>query len=468
MKNKCTLLIAAIGIFSISVSSNAQLHIQSDGSAKGSVIYSDIIRNSQSIFTTTVKNDKTVFSKQIGLDLPDYNTTPKAALAIGNIGNDSTIVQISNRIADNRSRYLYGQRINSLHNLNASFLGTDINCNVMGGNGVGIQSIAKSMSTPAPEEYRVHLFSIAVRGWASGDDKAQAIGTSGIVQGPVGCGIYGGVSGPESILPGKFAGFFNGETRVVNGTITGTHTVLNDSSLMQDVQEIPLVDLKRQFATLSTVSYTPKEESYVPYQLGLHANLLAREGTTDSAPMRFGFEGCDAFPSLLYTTSDGHTAMDYTGLVPVITAIVQEQENSIQRLRDSLNDLSQSHEQLLECVARMSETLAKSQSEIAALKKAVYGNASVPASGDAPSLAQNTPNPFTEQTEIGVYLPQEVQSAYLFIYNLAGELQKEYTLDERGGFAVTIEASTLYAGHYIYTLVADGQIIDSKHMILTR
>ena len=131
-------------------------------------------------------------------------------------------------------------------------------------------------------------------------------------------------------------------------------------------------------------------------------------------------------------------------------------------LKDSLTEMSA---QLQQTQTLLIETI----SELEALKKEVYGTPTSPqAQGDAPSLSQNTPNPFSESTEISIHLPADMQTAWLFVYNLAGEQQQEFRLNERGDTSVTIEGSSLSAGHYIYTLVVDGQIIDSKHLILTR
>ena len=39
---------------------------------------------------------------------------------------------------------------------------------------------------------------------------------------------------------------------------------------------------------------------------------------------------------------------------------------------------------------------------------------------------------------------------------------------DRGHVAVKIQANELNAGMYIYSLVADGKVIDTKRMILTK
>lgn len=82
-------------------------------------------------------------------------------------------------------------------------------------------------------------------------------------------------------------------------------------------------------------------------------------------------------------------------------------------------------------------------------------------------LFQNTPNPFSTSTEIKYYLPEQVQQAYLYIFNMQGTLLKTTKLNEREYGQITINASELNPGMYIYSLVTDGKEVDTKRMILT-
>jgi hypothetical protein len=63
-----------------------------------------------------------------------------------------------------------------------------------------------------------------------------------------------------------------------------------------------------------------------------------------------------------------------------------------------------------------------------------------------PSLKQNTPNPFTDNTKIEMYVPNTVNNAILTVYNLQGEQISQKNLKERGSFSVVIEGHTLKAG----------------------
>ncbi|MEM1324708.1 MAG: T9SS type A sorting domain-containing protein [Bacteroidota bacterium] len=83
-------------------------------------------------------------------------------------------------------------------------------------------------------------------------------------------------------------------------------------------------------------------------------------------------------------------------------------------------------------------------------------------------LLQNEPNPFHQQTTIHYDLPDTVQSAQLIIRDLNGQVLKTIVLEETTSGQVTLDASTLAAGTYTYSLIVDGQIIQTKQMILTQ
>ena len=84
----------------------------------------------------------------------------------------------------------------------------------------------------------------------------------------------------------------------------------------------------------------------------------------------------------------------------------------------------------------------------------------------ASKLYQNIPNPFTGETVIGYYIPDTAHSAYLRFMTAAGVVAKAINISTFGEGEVSISANELSAGIYFYTLVVDGQIINSRQMIV--
>ena len=83
-------------------------------------------------------------------------------------------------------------------------------------------------------------------------------------------------------------------------------------------------------------------------------------------------------------------------------------------------------------------------------------------------LLQNNPNPFSVNTEIKMVLPETVGNANIIVYNLEGKQLKDVTVKDRGDVSITISGNELGAGMYIYALIVDGKIADTKRMILTK
>ncbi|HTE29485.1 MAG TPA: tail fiber domain-containing protein, partial [Chryseolinea sp.] len=82
-------------------------------------------------------------------------------------------------------------------------------------------------------------------------------------------------------------------------------------------------------------------------------------------------------------------------------------------------------------------------------------------------LSQNTPNPFSRDTEIKISLPETTRQASLIIYTLEGKQLKVIPIRDRGNTAVTIPGNEMSHGMYLYTLIVDGRPVDTKRMILT-
>ena len=82
-------------------------------------------------------------------------------------------------------------------------------------------------------------------------------------------------------------------------------------------------------------------------------------------------------------------------------------------------------------------------------------------------LHQNQPNPFQRDTKITMLIPEEVQVATLYVYDLQGKKVEKVEVNERGSASVVIEGGRLSSGIYLYTLIGDGQPTEVKRMILT-
>jgi len=85
------------------------------------------------------------------------------------------------------------------------------------------------------------------------------------------------------------------------------------------------------------------------------------------------------------------------------------------------------------------------------------------------SLEQNVPNPFNHTTVIHYTLPETCTSAKILITNTAGRAIQQIPIPVSGGHdGITIKGGSLQAGVYLYSLICDGKIVDTKRMILTK
>ena len=153
----------------------------------------------------------------------------------------------------------------------------------------------------------------------------------------------------------------------------------------------------------------------------------------------------EVFPDLVHTDNSGYMYVDYIGLIPILV--------------QSINELS----------AKLEEVTGEKQ-EVPAVMMQTQQQAGIDENSAmyAAKLYQNAPNPWSSETVIRYSLPQSVVSADIFIYDMQGTQLKRIPAQGRGENQVILTAHDLKAGMYIYALVADGALIDSKQMILTK
>ena len=174
---------------------------------------------------------------------------------------------------------------------------------------------------------------------------------------------------------------------------------------------------------------------------------------------RVGFiaqEVKELFPNLIviYKLGDEEDAeeihsLDYAGLIPYLTKTIQELNEKVEKLQQQINfaanfdiDMTPSH--------------APQQATQAANDKETH------------ILHQNVPNPFNSVTTINYHLADNVKDAKICIYNLTGKQLQCYNLPiTKGENTIEVRASSLQLGMYLYSLIVDGRLIDTKRMILT-
>jgi len=80
-------------------------------------------------------------------------------------------------------------------------------------------------------------------------------------------------------------------------------------------------------------------------------------------------------------------------------------------------------------------------------------------------LDQNSPNPFAESTVISFEIPATAKTAQLRITNLNGIVVKTMDIQSTGKGQVTVYGNDLNKGMYMYNIVVDGKVSQSKRMV---
>ena len=83
-----------------------------------------------------------------------------------------------------------------------------------------------------------------------------------------------------------------------------------------------------------------------------------------------------------------------------------------------------------------------------------------------PILFQNHPNPSYGFTFIDYYLPDNSINAFLKVIDNNGKLIKAFSINQIGFGQIELDCSKLASGSYYYSLLVNGDIIDTKTMVI--
>lgn len=273
-----------------------------------------------------------------------------------------------------------------------------------------------------------------------------------------GAAILGTLENVDIYVPGRYTGYFLGDVRVT-GSIYGTVLTpsVSGSALTGRSALMPLsvesdaangMSVTEKLSRLTAVQYNLSEpQAAQAFAAAGDTATTTPRSVTDVQALEKTHYGLDAevlkevYPDLVYESQEGDLCINYTEMIPLLVQSVNELRAQVVALqgRQTYN------------------VRARGGNETGIDSHAL----------DVPALEQNDPNPFTQTTVVRYTLPESVKSAFLYIYDLNGTQIDRKTLQDRGKSSVTLEAGSLAPGMYLYALVADGKVIDTKRMIIT-
>ena len=285
-----------------------------------------------------------------------------------------------------------------------------------------------------------------------------------------GAGIYGTCNiNNGKYIGGRYAGYFDGDVHV-NGELITSTLVLNVRDDIDSIAFPPIIggddifrpassangeeetSIAEKLASLTVLQYQWKPSRTVASANAIDGDTASVE--TSAIPLNsqayakkhygISVDGLrETFPDLVYEDQAGNPCINYIEMIPLLVRCIGELKAEVARL----------------------EAIASGKAN---MQKAPAATGIEDEAAMVAALGQNEPNPFTENTEIAYVLPAGARSAALYIYDMNGAQIDAFPITGGGAGTVTVEGGRLEAGMYLYSLIADGKVIDTKRMILTK
>lgn len=145
------------------------------------------------------------------------------------------------------------------------------------------------------------------------------------------------------------------------------------------------------------------------------------------------------FPEAIRHNPQGRVGINYSALIPVLIEAFKEQQQTIELLQKEIADFKNSEKNY--GIEEQDNT-----------KNVLY---------------QNTPNPTNSSTIIECIIDTRFSEASIAVYDLNGLQLAEYPIYYHGKNTITIQANVFKPGMYLYSLLVDGKLIDTKRMVIT-
>jgi hypothetical protein len=274
-------------------------------------------------------------------------------------------------------------------------------------------------------------------------------------------GIYASVSGNNNLgLGPNYAGYFNGDVVTAGGSyfysdgrIKKNITSINSS--LSIIEKLNPVNYSFDAEGNKNLAVpTEKQFGFISQEV---QKILPEFTKTLIHPATFDEFGHETSPKKEIL------GLNYIGFIAILTKGIQEQQQQIA-------DQSQVNNDLRAQLADQQKQLDEQKQLIDALSQKVSGTTGVNSINTVETgfqMSQNEPNPFTHETVVKYTLPQTVSNAFMAVYDLTGKQITTFPIEQKGASSLTITSEKLAAGIYIYSIVADGKVMDSKRMIVS-
>lgn len=262
-------------------------------------------------------------------------------------------------------------------------------------------------------------------------------GISGVVSGQnSGTGIYGSSLQDEGFnTGGRFAGLFHGDLKTTDAVYASAYNTLADSRLNKDMEQLEGGGLDN-IMQVSVFKYGLKQ-----FDVDNGDNTIPLRYYNDDSGIldkeHYGLSGQEIkeiYPNLVTESLDGYLSINYVEMVPLLIQSIQE----------------------------LKKELDNTNAELESLKT---GTKAITRTTDKAVLYQNTPNPFKEKSYVNCIIPQYVKDASFYLYDYSGRQIECREIQDRGNVQIVVDGTELEPEIYLYSLIADGVIVDTKRMI---
>jgi hypothetical protein len=232
----------------------------------------------------------------------------------------------------------------------------------------------------------------------------------------------------------------NGVTQINgNTTVSGTFTT-SDARLKEHV--VTLDNALAKVMKLRGVEYdfrpgvAPELNLPQTHQIGLIAQEVE-----------------EVVPEVINEGGNGYKAVAYQNLVGLLVESTKEQQSIIESQRTTIDNLSTR-------LARLEAMIDPS------LKPITPGTKE---EGKSIQLEQNSPNPFDRTTIIRYVVPNGIGNAEMVLFEAGtGREVERFIIANRGAGEVTVSVAGLASGSYVYGIVADGRLVQTRTMVVAR
>lgn len=237
----------------------------------------------------------------------------------------------------------------------------------------------------------------------------------------------------------------------VNGLIRSTASIVtSDGKLKTEIKDLEKALEIVQSLNGKTYNWSEEMQKESGADNGRHTGFIAQDIQK-------------VLPELVIADENNRLGVNYTEIIPILTEAIKELNAKVEKQNNAVIE----NEELKSKISLFEEKFALLEKSVAQICES--GCAGLTKKIEENTLFQSIPNPTDKDALVNYFLTNEKSNSQIILFSQEGKDLESHSLEKKAGSgSIRLSLDGLTSGTYMYSLIVDNKVIDTKRLQIVK